>query len=194
MKKLIGIVGKTSSGKDTIAHYISEKFGIKSICSYTTRPMREYEIEGIQHHFISDEVADEKLKNEHLLAYTINDLTGIRYFATAEQITDDVMIYIINPDGVDWFSKNADSSIVKMTTIYVDLDEEDILERAKLRGDDMDITAKRLNSEREEFDKFRDSKQWDYYVKTDKPQGYVETEINGIMKLILSDSVDKAED
>ena len=194
MKKLIGIVGKTSSGKDTIAHYILEKFGIKSICSYTTRPMREYEIEGVQHHFISDEIADEKINNEHLLAYTDNDLTGIRYFTTAEQIIDDIMVYIINPNGVDWFNKNADSAIVKMITIYVDLDEKDILERAELRGDNMDVTKKRLNSERDEFDKFRDSKQWNYYIKTDKPQAYVETEIDGIMKLILSDSVDKVED
>lgn len=194
MKELIGIIGKTSSGKDTLAHYIAKKYGIQAICSYTTRPMREYETEGVQHHFISNKVADEKIKNEHLLAYTYNDLTGVKYFSTVEQIKDDIMVYIINPDGVDWFNKNADSSLVKMTTIYVDLDEEDILKRAELRGDDMNVTNKRLNSEREEFDKFRDSKQWNYYIKTDKPQAYVETEIDGIMKLILSDSVDKAED
>ena len=36
-KKILFIVGKTSSGKDTVANYLSEKYDIPMVVSYTTR-------------------------------------------------------------------------------------------------------------------------------------------------------------
>ena len=192
MKEIICIIGKTSSGKDTLANYIKKVFGIESICSYTTRAKRINETDGVEHYFISDVVADKKLKEENVIAYTKNDDTGIRYFTTLEQMSNDVMVYIINPDGVAYLEDTSGRMDFKLHTIYVDLDEDTILKRAELRGDNMEITRKRLDSEREEFDEYKNSKAWDYYISTDKAQCYVETEINAIMQIILQDTVDKA--
>lgn len=192
MKTVIGIVGKTNVAKDTIMKYIRKKWGIQDICSYTTRGMRDYETEGVQHHFLTDEEADEKLKTEHILAYTENEKTGVRYFATEEQLLDGYNLYIINPNGIEYLKKNLGD--VRLVTIYVELQEDIILARAKERGDDMDITTQRLESERDEFDAYRDSKEWDYLICTDKDRCYVETEVDGIMKLIMQESVDKVQD
>ena len=46
MKTIICIVGKTGTGKDTIAKYLYNKYGIDAICSYTTREKRDYETDG----------------------------------------------------------------------------------------------------------------------------------------------------
>ena len=54
-KTIICLVGKTGTGKDTIAKFLYETFGIESICSYTTRPKRDYEINGVEHYFIDKE-------------------------------------------------------------------------------------------------------------------------------------------
>lgn len=51
-KQVIAICGKSGSGKDTIMKEILKRYpnSFKPIVSYTTRPRRENEIEGIDYH------------------------------------------------------------------------------------------------------------------------------------------------
>lgn len=153
-KKILFIVGKTSSGKDTVANYLSEKYDIPMVVSYTTRPKRDYEINGKEHYFVNDEEMDRIEKSDGIIAYTKNDVTGIRYCATSDSIKGDIAIYIINPDGIRWFNENGAKGI-DTYTIYVDCQEDTIRRRAYLRRDDTDTVEKRLNSERDEFNTFR---------------------------------------
>lgn len=55
MLTIIALIGKTSSGKDTVARYIKASYGINQIVSYTTRPMRSHETDGVEHYFVSKE-------------------------------------------------------------------------------------------------------------------------------------------
>ena len=91
------IVGCSGSGKTTITEQLEQKYGLKSIQSYTTRKPR-YEGE-TGHIFISDEEFD---KLTDMVAYT--EFAGNRYCATAEQVEDNDL-YIIDPKGVDFFMK-----------------------------------------------------------------------------------------
>ncbi len=59
MGKIFYIMGKSSSGKDTIYKKLIEKTHFKTIVGYTTRPMRENETEGVEYHFVSMEKKDE---------------------------------------------------------------------------------------------------------------------------------------
>ncbi|MCR5272464.1 MAG: guanylate kinase [Lachnospiraceae bacterium] len=61
MGKLFCLMGKSSSGKDTIYRKLRENtsLGLKKVTSYTTRPIREGEKEGEQYHFVSTEQAIE---------------------------------------------------------------------------------------------------------------------------------------
>ena len=65
MGKIFYLMGKSSSGKDTLFKKLieDEELGLKTIVGYTTRPMREGETEGVEYHFI-DENALEKLEHE----------------------------------------------------------------------------------------------------------------------------------
>ena len=153
-KKILFIVGKTSSGKDTVANYLSEKYDIPMVVSYTTRLKRDYETDGKEHYFVNDEEMDKIEKSGGIIAYTKNDVTGIRYCATTDSIKSDIAIYIINPDGIRWFNENGTKDI-DTYTIYVDCQEDTIRHRAYLRGDRIDTVEKRLNSERNEFNTFR---------------------------------------
>lgn len=47
------LMGKSASGKDSIFHKLLEKTKWKSLIPYTTRPMRDGEVEGQEYHFIS---------------------------------------------------------------------------------------------------------------------------------------------
>ena len=57
MGKLIYIMGKSSSGKDTIYEEIRsrEELNLKPFIMYTTRPIRAKETDGVEYHFVSIE-------------------------------------------------------------------------------------------------------------------------------------------
>ena len=65
MSKLFCIMGKSASGKDTIFKHLiqDETLGVKTVVSYTTRPMREGEQDGVEYHFVTREKLEE-LKRE----------------------------------------------------------------------------------------------------------------------------------
>lgn len=57
MGKIFCLMGKSSSGKDTIYKRLMEDsaLGLKRIVPYTTRPIREGEQEGVEYHFVNEE-------------------------------------------------------------------------------------------------------------------------------------------
>ena len=65
MGKIFCIVGKSSSGKDTIYKRLLKinSLKIKKIIPYTTRPIRQGEKEGVEYHFV-DINRLEQLKKE----------------------------------------------------------------------------------------------------------------------------------
>lgn len=65
MGKIVYLMGKSSSGKDTIFKelIIKNKHDYKRIVPYTTRPIREGEKEGVEYHF-TDESGFQTLKAE----------------------------------------------------------------------------------------------------------------------------------
>lgn len=55
MGKIFYLMGKSSSGKDTIYKIIRERFPeLREITMYTTRPIRDGETEGEEYHFVNE--------------------------------------------------------------------------------------------------------------------------------------------
>jgi len=59
MKKIYYLIGKSSTGKDSLLEALlkDEELGLEKIVQYTTRPIRGGEVEGREYHFISDDEA-----------------------------------------------------------------------------------------------------------------------------------------
>lgn len=57
MGKIFLLMGKSTSGKDTIYRHILEdrSLGLKKVVPYTTRPMRDGEVDGVQYFFKSED-------------------------------------------------------------------------------------------------------------------------------------------
>lgn len=56
MGKIFYIMGKSSSGKDTIYKKLSERMPeLQRIVPYTTRPIRDGEQEGVEYHFVGED-------------------------------------------------------------------------------------------------------------------------------------------
>ena len=125
----------------------------KTVVSYTTRPMRECETEGVEHYFIDDQEADRILNSEIIPAKT--QIGEYRYFVTKDELEDRTKnLYIIDPEGIKYLLENF-ADIRNFIILYIDADDYARYERAKNRpGFDEDIYKKRVESEAEQFNEF----------------------------------------
>lgn len=91
-------VGKSGSGKTTVADILVKQHNWKAVDSYTTRSQR---YEGETGHIFVSEAEFEQLPDK--CAYTYFD--GHEYCATSQQV-DESDIYIIDPAGINYFLKH----------------------------------------------------------------------------------------
>lgn len=99
---IICIVGPSGSGKTTLAQYLNETLGIPVLISYTTRPMRDNEINGVDHWFVSDNDMPDRNK---MLAYT--KFGGYHYWVPVESVpSKGQCLYVIDEDGVRYLQEN----------------------------------------------------------------------------------------
>lgn len=169
MKKLYCVVGRTSSGKDTVARYLAETYNLKQVVSYATRPMRPKETDGVEHYFITPFESRTIQENNDIVAYT--KIGNVEYFATLDELMKSD-IYVIDPEGIRYlkefiFSRALD---IELIVIGIYAHKEDIFYRAGIRGDDEETLTKRYLSESEMFDEFfdKDNNCIDYLFVNDK--------------------------
>jgi guanylate kinase len=136
------IVGHAASGKDYMKKILMEK-GYKYDVSYTTRPPREKEINGIDYHFISDEEFNEKIKNEEFLQWDIFP-NGFKY-GTAISEFNLKKVFIMTPIVLN---KISIKSLKECFVIYININEEERRKRLDLRGDYLG-TEERIRTDKE---------------------------------------------
>lgn len=108
MSKLFCIMGKSASGKDTIFKKLTqdENLDLKRVVSYTTRPMREGEQEGMEYHFVTAQRLEELQKEGKVIE--------CRDYSTVHGIWS----YFTVDDGQVNFSLNQDSIIIGTLESY----------------------------------------------------------------------------
>lgn len=87
MGKIFYIMGKSSSGKDTIYSRLlqDEDMQLKKIILYTTRPMREGEQDGREYHFVQKESFDTFYKQGRVIeSRTYHTVYGLWIYFTAD--------------------------------------------------------------------------------------------------------------
>lgn len=100
--KILALFGKSGSGKDTIQNRIvfDNSDITNKIISYTTRPKRDYEQEGVDYYFIEPDVFSEKVLNGSML-----EATSFRdwfYGTGIEQLSEDkINVGVFNIQGIE---------------------------------------------------------------------------------------------
>jgi guanylate kinase len=125
--KIIVLVGKSASGKDHILNTIVKlKPEVKTIVSYTSRPIRNGEINGITYHYISDKQVKDMLSNdefiEHRIYHTVNGdwIYGIGK-SSFDLNSDNTYIVILDLQGLKQLEKYLQENNKKdcLTSIYI---------------------------------------------------------------------------
>ena len=128
MGKIFCLMGKSASGKDTIyKKLIDEKeLNLHPLVPYTTRPVRDGEIEGEEYHFV-DEKALEQLQRAgrvvELRAY--NTVHGIwKYFTVCEEHMDlEKDSYAVIGTLESWNAMRSYFGDQVMVPIYIEVED-----------------------------------------------------------------------
>ena len=156
---LLCLMGRSASGKDTLANMLCERVGLKQVISYTTRERRVNE--GKTHIFISDEEYNELEASGQIAAFT--QIGQHRYCCTIEQLyTNDV--YVIDPVGVKNLQR-LNLPNLRLVTVFINTPDDLREERAlSKRGDDKSKWRIRNFAEREQFREMLKNADFDYAV------------------------------
>ncbi len=138
MGKVFCIVGKSSSGKDTIYKKLlsNATLQLKRIVLYTTRPIRAGEQEGVEYYF-TEEKEMQRLQNDNKIieCRSYNTIYGIWYYFMVKDNQIDLAQFNYLIIGTlesyikirDYFGQD------KVVPIYIDLDDGERLMRALRR-------------------------------------------------------------
>ena len=153
-KPLFLFVGRSASGKTTIANMLEREYGYSQVQSYTTRPPR-YEGE-IGHIFVSN---DEFNNLGEMVSYT--KYNGNQYGTTAA-LLDENDIFVVDIPGVESLLQKYGTHRM-INIIYFDASVCSRIHRMIERGDsDSAIIARLLQDEKDDWKKQLNSLVWHY--------------------------------
>ena len=136
MSKIFYLMGKSASGKDTIYKKVKEQMPeLKTIVIYTTRPIREGELNGREYHFVDDDKLKELQEAGKVIELReYNTVHGIWKYFTADDGQfdgDDNYLAIGTLESYvklrDYFGQE------RLVPIYVEVEDGLRLERALVR-------------------------------------------------------------
>lgn len=133
MGKIFCVMGKSSSGKDTLYQMLKKELEFDSIVPYTTRPIREGETDGVEYHFVTEEEVaelEEAGKIIELRAY--NTVHGIwKYFTAGDaQIDLEHRNYLMIGTVEAYQKLKAYYGEEHLVPIYIEVDDGIRLQRA----------------------------------------------------------------
>ena len=137
MGNIFCVMGKSSSGKDTIYKKLKEEYkNLLPITMYTTRPIRNGEHEGVEYYFVSNEKFNEmKCENKVIEYRTYDTVHGPWTYFTADdgQINIDKENYLVIGTLKSYQSIKEFFGEDNVTGIYVEVDDGIRLQRALKR-------------------------------------------------------------
>lgn len=134
MGRIFYVMGKSSSGKDTIYKNLTERYdSLKTIVPYTTRPIREGEKDGVEYFFVTEKQLQEMKEAGRIIEIrSYNTKCGVWTYFTA----DDGQIDLTGHDYlmigtlvsyhalIDYFGKES------LVPIYIEVEDGERLSRA----------------------------------------------------------------
>ena len=94
---MLVIIGPSACGKTQIVNKLISDFGYKKLVTYTTRPMRLNEKQGIDYNFITEEKFKEKINNSFFIEYV---KYNNNYYGTSYSDLSKDKVVIIEAEGL----------------------------------------------------------------------------------------------
>lgn len=179
MGKTVVLVGHTCSGKTAVSKALTKE-GFRRIAPYTTRPIREGEVDGVDYNFISEVDFQQAIQCGFFAEHTVHDspFGKVRYgSAKYDYNTPDNTVIVLDPKAV---------SILRQPIflVWLDPDERIVRERARKRGFTEEEINRRIADENKCFDVMVMTQDPDLRLKTD-------SSVNTIAYMIVRSIMDR---
>lgn len=157
--KILILCGKSGSGKDWIQKLIIKNEKFKPIISWTSRPKRENETEGVEYHFCSKKEFEYMIKQNKLIEYRsyntlLNGKEDTWYYGILKEDLDlenERYVVILDLNGAKSFMNYYGKE--NCHCVFVDASQTVRTERAKKRGSfDETEWNRRLKADEEDFE------------------------------------------
>ena len=147
---ILVLMGKTASGKDSIAKELYRNYQLRKILAYTTRPPRQGEFDGVDYHFISNSEFQKGIKYDAFVEWkSYQTVDGEWFYGTASKDILKDGVLILTPQGVKDLYQNSNQII---RTVYIKASEDVIMQRLVARGDNPAEANRRLKHDNLDFD------------------------------------------
>lgn len=162
---IVILIGKSASGKDTLLKELTQNNAMNKIVSYTTRPKRVGEVNGIDYNFVSEQTFFELMQKGKFFQtrqYDTLDDTGTAtvWHYGSELVNPESRvpyITIVDVQGAkDYISTYGKENVF---VVYVDASDDVRRRRAEARGNFIECEwERRLQDDNDRFDlnNFRD--------------------------------------
>lgn len=139
------IFGLSGSGKTTLVEYLQRFYGYKKVVTYTTRPKRSNEVDGVDYHFVEISDFEKAIEADFFIEYMRFYPHGAyQLYGTAESSisnnSEDRLVLILEPNGI----KRLLSKGYKPTLVYLNEDQETCISRLFNRGDEITEIYRRM--------------------------------------------------
>jgi len=138
---MLVLVGASASGKTEIAKLIIHKYNFSKMVTYTTRPMRPGEVDGVDYHFIDEDTFQKKKEAGDFIETTTYNHN---HYGTAFSETGKKKVLIVNVEGANSLYEKIPEDLV----IFLLHSPEKIREARMLkRGDSLTSAKARLKKD-----------------------------------------------
>lgn len=166
---LVILSGVAGAGKDTVKKELMKRMkDVDTLPSYTSRPMREGDVEGGTYNFVSKEQFEEMIENGDFYEY---DVHHDNYYGTSKKLLNDkikegkIIVKDIDVNGTEHL-KDLLKADTKIITIFLRVSKEELKRRLKDRIDKPSPAEIRLRLGRFEYEESRINL-YDYVLKND---------------------------
>ena len=150
---IIALFGESGAGKDSLQKEIIKQSPstFSEIISTTTRPPREYEKEGVDYNFISDDQAKEYLENNEYLEHT--EFRGWTYGTLKSTLKSNfINIGVFNIEGIEQLINLPQIDYIILPIHIICSDKERLLRQLnREKAPDCAEICRRFQADQEDF-------------------------------------------
>lgn len=158
---MLVLIGASASGKTEIAKILIKKYDFKKLVTYTTREMRDGEINGKDYHFVTEQEFLKMEENNQFMETAVYHQT---HYGSPIKGADINKVIIVEPKGANSiYKKHIPDSV------FIYLETDALIRRVRMlnRGDSLDNVNNRIKEDKTHFRKTK-FKHLDYIVNTSK--------------------------
>lgn len=164
---LVILSGVAGAGKDTIKKELIKRMeNVESLPSYTSRPIREGDVEGGTYHFVSREEFEKMIENQEFYEY---DIHHNQYYGTSRKLLNDkiksgkIIVKDIDVNGTEHL-KELLGNDTKVVTIFLRVPKEELEHRLENRVDKPSPQEIKLRLNRFDYEESRIN-MYDYVLR-----------------------------